>query len=150
MPIISLLQVSDTGPRAIPISIQAQLIMKINNHRSTCKYLLLLSFLVEITPIGPLYVPVNTQRNITCHVGGGDLIDRWGIILKNGTELDFRPANDQKSSIPGFTARNVNGVTNTLLITINTTETSVTGLSCYSIIGRVLVPSTINVTIYGK
>ena len=131
---------------------QAELIMKIRNGRRTCIYysLLLLFFLVEFTPIGPLSVPVNTQRSITCRVEGADPIDRWGIILKNGTELDFRLASNQESSIPGFTGRYVNEYHNTVLITVNTTETSVTGLSCFFVVNRVLVPHTINVTIYGK
>ncbi len=111
-------------------------------------YILVVIFLVEITPIGPLYVPVNTQRNITCRAK--ENIDRWGIILKNGTELYFRPAFNEESSIPGITGSYVNGTFNTLLITVNTTETSVTGLRC--IISEILelLPSTINVTIYGK
>ncbi len=107
-------------------------------------------YLVEFTPTGPLYVPVNTQRNITCRVEGADPIDRWGIILKNGTELDFRLASNQESSIPGFTGRYVNEDHHTVLITVNTTETSVTGLICFNTVNRVLVPHTINVTIYGK
>ena len=56
----------------------------------------------------------------------------------------------QVSTIPGFAGRYVNGAFNTVLITVNTTETSVTGLSCSSIIDNVIVPSTINVTIYGE
>ncbi len=74
----------------------------------------------------------------------------WSIILKNGTELDFRPAFNQESSIPGFTGRYLNGVSNTLLITINTTETSVTGLRCLISLNSEVVNSTINVNIYGK
>ncbi len=78
-------------------------------------------------------------------------IDTWAIILKNGTELDFRPTFNQIPSIPGFSGRYVNGVPNTLLITVNTTETSVTGLRCLIINqNRVQVSNTINVTIYGK
>ncbi len=60
----------------------------------------------------------------------------------------FVPA--QASTIPGFAGGYVNGAFNTVLITVNTTETSVTGLSCYSIVDSVVVPSTINVTIYGE
>ncbi len=56
----------------------------------------------------------------------------------------------QVSTIPCITGRYVNGVTNTLLITVNTAETSVTGLSCYSIVNLTLVSSTIDMTIYGK
>ncbi len=109
---------------------------------------MLLLFLVEITPTGPLYIPINTQRNVTCHVEGNKAISSWGIILNNGTPQVFEPA--QESTIPGITGRYVNGVTNTLLITVNTTETSVTGLSCFITVGLALVPSTINVTIYGE
>ncbi len=70
----------------------------------------------------------------------------WGIILNDGTPMRFVPA----QVFPGITARYVNGVTNTLLITVNTTEISVTGLSCYSIVNLTLVPNTIDVTIYGE
>ncbi len=110
----------------------------------------MLLFLVEITPNGPLYVPINTQRNITCHVDGEIPIDTWSIILNNGTELNFRSAFNQQPSIPGFTASFVNGAPNTILITVNTTETLVTGLSCIITVNQVIVPSTIHVTIYGK
>ncbi len=77
-------------------------------------------------------------------------IDTWAIFLDNGTELQFKPAFNQQPYIPGFSGRYVNGVANTLLITVNTTETSVTRLSCYSVVNLVVVPSTINMTIYGK
>ena len=110
---------------------------------------MLLLFTVEITPTGPLYIPINTQRNVTCrHLEGSKAISAWGIILNNGTPLVFEPT--QESTIPGITGGLVNGVTNTLLITVNTMEMSVTGLSCYSIVNLVLVPSTINVIIYGE
>ncbi len=109
---------------------------------------MLLLFLVEITPTGPLYVPINTQWNVTCHLEGNKAISSWGIILNDRTLLVFEPA--QESTIPGITGSYVNGVTNTLLITVNTTETSVTGLSCFITVGFALVPSTINVTIYGE
>ncbi len=105
-----------------------------------------LLFLVEITPTGPLYIPINTQRNVTCHLEGNKAINSYGIILNNGTPMLFVPG--QESTIPGFAGRYVNGAFNTVLITVNTTETSVTGLSCSSI--GVLFPSTINVTIYGE
>ena len=79
---------------------------------------------------------------------GNKAIASYGIILNNGTPQVFEPA--QESTIPGITGRYVNGVTNTLLITVNTAETSVTGLSCYSIVNLTLVSSTIDMTIYGK
>ena len=110
--------------------------------------LVLLLFLVDFTPTGPLYIPINTQRNVTCHLEGNKVIGFWGIILNDGTLLVFERA--QESTIPGITGSYVNGATNTLLITVNTTETSVTGLSCYIVVNLVLVPSTINVTIYGE
>ncbi len=103
-------------------------------------------FLVDFTPTGPLYIPINTQRNVTCHVEANKAIGFWGIILNDGTPMMFVPP--QESTIPGFAGRHVNGALNTVLITVNTTETSVTGLSCYS--NSVIVPSTINVTIYGE
>ncbi len=63
--------------------------MNRNNYDAFLNSILLIThvflIVVEITPIGPLYVPVNTQKNITCHVEGTK--DRWGIILKEGTKL---------------------------------------------------------------
>ncbi len=109
---------------------------------------MLLLFLVDFTPTGPLYIPINIQRNVTCHLEGNKAIASWGIILNNRTPMVFEPA--QESTIPGITGRYVNGVTSTLLITVNTTETSVIGLSCFITVGLGLVPSTINVTIYGE
>ncbi len=79
---------------------------------------------------------------------GSNIIPSWGIILNNGTELDFQPS--EESTIPGFIGGYVNEVTNTFIITVNTTETSVTGLTCFSIVNRGLLPSTINVIIFGK
>ncbi len=81
---------------------------------------------------------------------GTNPIDRWGIILKNGTQLNFRPLFNEESNIPGITGSYVNGAFNTLLIIINTTETSVTGVSCFITMDLEAVRSTINVTIYGE
>ncbi len=80
----------------------------------------------------------------------GPYLERWGIILNNGTGLYFRPAFNEESSIPGIIGSYVNGEPNTLLIIVNTTETSVTGLSCFIIVNFEPVPSTINLTIYGE
>ncbi len=53
----------------------------------------------------------------------------------------------QKSTIPGITGQFMNGLFNTLLITVNTSEISVTGLSCSSIINERVVGNTTNLTI---
>ncbi len=44
----------------------------------------------------------------------------------------------------------MDGVFNTLLITVNTTETSVTGLRCSNFDNNTAFGSTIKLTIYGK
>ncbi len=111
-------------------------------------HLLLICNLVDISPTGPLYVPINTQRNITCHVEGSS-IATWTIILNNGNEQEINP-HIQESTISGITGIFMDRVFNTLFITVNTTETSVTGLSCSNILNGTVFKSTIKLTIYGK
>ncbi len=71
--------------------------------------LVLLLFLVNFTPTGPLFIPINSQRNVTCHLEGNKAIGIWGIILNDGTLLVFAPAQD--ATIPGITGIYVNGAT---------------------------------------
>ncbi len=78
----------------------------------------------------------------------GSTIATWTIILNNGTELEINPRLTQESGIPRITGIEV--ASSTLLITVNTTETSVRGFSCFSVVNLDLVRSTINVTVYGK
>ncbi len=120
------------------------IVMNIRAH----SHLLLICKLVDISPTGPLYIPINTQRNITCHVEGST-IAIWSILLNNETEQEFNPLIEE-SNISGITGRFMDGVFNTLLITINTTETSVTGLKCSNVILGTVFTSTIKLTIYCK
>ncbi len=119
------------------------ILMSIRAH----SHLLFICKLVDISPTGPLYIPINTQRNITCHVEGST-IATWTII-HNETEQEFNPL-IQESTIFGITGKFTDGVFNTLLITVNTTETSVTGLRCSNVILGTVFTSTIRLTIYGK
>ncbi len=117
-------------------------------HIRTHSHLLLICNLVDISPTGPLYVPINTQRNITCQVEGST-ITAWTIFLTNETEQEIIPLIEE-STISGITGRFMDGVFNTLLITVNTTETSVTGLRCSNFFNNTAFRSIIKLTIYGK
>ena len=112
-------------------------------------HLLFICNLVDISPTGPLYIPINTQRNITCQVEGSTTIGTWTIFLTNGSEQQINPLIEE-STISGITGRFMDGVFNTLLITVNTTETSVTGLRCSHFFNNIAFRSTIKLTIYGK
>ncbi len=67
----------------------------------------------------------------------------------NGREQQINPIIED-STISGITGRFMDGVFNTLLITVNTMETSVTGLRCTNSFNNTAFRSTIKLTIYGK
>ena len=106
---------------------------------------------VDINPSEMLYFPINTLRNVTCRVEGG-AITRWFIILNDGSEESINTLINNMPSIPGITGRLVNGGFSTLEITVNTSNTSVTGLRCEGVDGNAapVRPAAINVTILGK
>ncbi len=79
----------------------------------------------------------------------GSTIATWTIILNSGSEQEINPL-IQESTISGITGKFMDRVFNTLLITVNTTETSVTGLRCSYVLNGTVFPSTIKLTIYGK
>ncbi len=116
--------------------------------------LLLLFFLwwpVTVNPTGPLYLPIKRQETVTCHIASGT-IRNWYIILQNGIEKGINPLIAiSNAQFPGITGRYVPEGYSTLLITINTTNTSIAGLRCEGVNAESLIFSaTINLTIYGK
>ncbi len=80
---------------------------------------------------------------------GSTTIGTWTIILKNGNEQEINPLIGE-STISGITGRFMDRVFNTLFITVNTTETSVTGLRCSNFFNNTAFRRTIKLTIYGK
>ena len=105
---------------------------------------------VDINPSEVQYIPINSPRNITCHIEGGGIIE-WYIVFSDGSEEVIGIAIMNVPSIPGITGTFVNEGFSTLVITVNTSNTSVTRLRCT---GRdrslALVTSAVNITIYGK
>ena len=79
----------------------------------------------------------------------GSTITSWTVFLTNGRAQQINPLIEE-STISGITGRFMDGVFNTLLITVNTTETSVTGLRCSHFFNNIAFRSTIKLTIYGK
>jgi len=97
-----------------------------------------------------LYIPSNTQWNITCSFHGGH-ITKWALLFDNDFKVTLTTLSVARNS--GFTGIPMGP---TLLIVVNTSNTSVVGISCRgSIVNNngVIVKddySRLNMTVYGK
>ena len=106
--------------------------------------------IVTVDPAGPLYLPISTQRNITCSVEEGTL-SQFVVTVSNKDSVTY-------TLLPGtefFTGIIViNANFTKLLISININDTSVTGIRCEGNLrtGSSSTPdaSTLNLTIYGE
>ena len=105
---------------------------------------------VILDPPGPLYLPMSTQRNITCSAVGAE---------RRLTSLDvlFSDTNPVSSFIvegkviQGIEIISVNQPKTRALISVNTNNTSIIGLRCRSITASAIIDeSTLNLTVYGK
>ncbi len=86
-----------------------------------------------------------------CHSDTG-IISLWFIILKNGNEPGFNPLIVKVNPrFPGIAVQFTTNNYTTLLISVNTSDTSVTGIKCESTDAankRFYIQ--INLTIYGE
>ena len=106
--------------------------------------------IVTVDPPGSLYLPISTQRNITCSVKGG-ILTQVVVTFSNKNSTTYVPQ-------PG--AELVTGIViisadfKRFLISINIIDTSVTGIRCESNLqtGSSSTPDvdTLELTIYGE
>ena len=106
--------------------------------------------LVTIDPPGHLYLPISTQRNITCSIEGGTL-SQFVVTFSNKDSITYTP-------LPG--TEFVTGIVvisadlTRFLISININDTSVTGIRCEGNFraGSSSTPHavTLHLTIYGE
>ena len=106
--------------------------------------------IVTVDPPGPLYLPISTQRNITCSVQGGTLTQFVVTFSnKNSTTYTLLPGTELVTGIVVISADLAR-----FLISINIYDTSVTGIRCEGNlqIGSSSTPGadTLNLIIYGE
>ena len=107
--------------------------------------------IVMIDPPGPLYIPILTQKNITCSIEGveGRQLNLLVILFS-----DINPITSfitEGKVIQGIGIAFVSQSRARALISINTDNTSVIGLSCGSLTASRIVEETIlNLTVYGE
>ena len=111
-----------------------------------------LYFVVSFNPDGPLIIPINTQRTITCFYTEG-YINSWFVILRNSIEFGA-------AAIHGTVERfGITGIfmAPLLQMIVNTSNTSIVGLRCVGVVLDSMgiirgneSEADINLTIYGK
>ena len=77
--------------------------------------------LVVVTPTGPLYIAINTSRSIYCSVPRGGRAIRWFLFYHNCDTCI-----DDPHFVPGFMFTSTE---TSASVTINTTDTSITGIT---------------------
>ena len=103
-------------------------------------------------PDGPLFIPVNTQRTITCSSTEDLTINSWFVILSDGNEVGASVAqgNVQRFGITGIFMPPL------LHLIVNTSNTSIVGLRCVGVVFNDAIEiirrteTKINLTIYGR
>ena len=108
---------------------------------------------MSLDPEGPLFIPINTLRNITCSSTEGPSFS-WYVILRNSTVFG---ASVYQGTVERF------GITGIFMVPllqlrVNTSNTSIVGLRCVGVVidsmGNVIrgneSEAKINLTIYGK
>ena len=107
--------------------------------------------IVIIEPPGPLYLPISTQRNITCSIEGveGRQLNIFVILFS-----DINPITSfitEGKVIQGIDITFVSQSRARALISINTDNTSIIGLRFGSLTASRIVEETIlNLTVYGE
>ena len=99
-----------------------------------------------ITPSGSLYIPINSQRIISCEAVGGQ-VTRWIVTFRNAEQ---RSCSMEGTLGPGILIANINGNSSTLIV--NTTNTDIAAVTCIGDIGKDFIQNrtTLNLTIYGE
>ena len=106
--------------------------------------------IVTVDPPGPLYLPISTQRNITCSVEGGTL-SQFVVTFSNKDSITYvlQPGTEFVTGIVVISADFTR-----FLISININYTSVTGIRCEGNLqtGSSSTPDadTLKLTIYGE
>ena len=126
-------------------------------HKSirTIQALIKLSFCLSIVSFdsdGPLFIPINTHKTINCSSTEDFIINRWLMILSDGTEVGVIAArgNVERFGITGLF------MTTLLQLIVDTPNTAIIGLRCVGVetnnMGEITSSSEadINITIYGK
>ena len=106
---------------------------------------------VTVDPSGPLYLPISTQRNITCSIEGGTL--NHVVVTfsdKDSVKYTLLPGRER---VPGIVI--TSSYLTRVLISINIEDASVTGIRCEGTIetsNGTTAPGedTLNLTIFGK
>ena len=106
--------------------------------------------LVVVVPPGPLYLPISTQRNITCSAeGAGRVLSSLVILFSDNNPVSSYIM--EGKVIQGIEIISVNQPKTRALISVNTDNTSIIGLRCVSITASAIIDeSTLNLTIYGE
>ena len=109
--------------------------------------------MIVVDPPGPLYLPIFMQQNVSCSADGGGVLTRVTVIFSSG-HAESSLARAGRVIVPGIETIYSNIDITTILISVRTSNTSITALRC---IGEVdsgssitNVESTLNLTIYGK
>ena len=104
-----------------------------------------------IDPPGPIYIPILTQKNITCSIEGveGRQLNLIVILFS-----DINPITSfimEGKVIQGVDITFVSQSRVRALISINTDNTSIIGLGCGSLaVSRIVEETTLNLTVYGE
>ena len=106
---------------------------------------------VTIEPPGPLYLPILTQRNITCSVEGNLELTSLDVIFNDRSPVIYDLL-EGREFVAGIAI--ISASDKRMLVSVNTNITSVTGIRCefrfVTDSGIVKSSDTLNLTIYGK
>ena len=106
--------------------------------------------IVTVDPPGPLYLPISTQRNITCSVEEGTF-SQFTVTFSNKNSITYTPLPGTEF-VTGIVV--ISAYLTRFLISINISDTSVTGIRCEGNLqtGSSTTPdvSTLDLTIYGE
>ena len=106
---------------------------------------------VIIEPPGPLYLPILTQRSITCSVEENLILTSLHVIFNDRRQVKYGLL-ERREFVTGIAITSASD--KRILLSINTNLTSVTGIRCefYIVTDSGIVESsdTLNLTIYGK
>ena len=80
---------------------------------------------MTINPPGPLYLPISTQRNITCSIEGGTL-SQLVVTFSDKDSVRYTLQRGRRDTGIVVTSASLKR----LLISININDTSVTGIRC--------------------
>ena len=98
---------------------------------------------VTVTPSGPLYIAMNTERIINCSISEGPF-NNWGVMFRSNVTV--RRINEGEI-VSGINIIKISTFRNSSSLIVNTTDTSIIGLECSG--GFTTMTTRISLTIYG-